>query len=70
MMQVWEAVTGTDVLVLREVLKLAESDPDVAATVLNALYEHRANANDETLAAILTRAEEAPLDPLFGAVPA
>lgn len=70
MMQIWEAETSTDILVLREVLKLAEADPDVAANVLCALYEYRANANDAALDTILTLAEEAPLGPLLAEVPA
>lgn len=67
MMQVWEAETGADVLVLQEVLALAETDPEVAGTVLAALYAQR---DDEALATILTRAEEAPLGPLLVEVPA
>jgi hypothetical protein len=58
MPQVWEAASGSDLLVLREVLALAEQDPQVAATVLAALYEHQ---GDCELEEILTRAEEAPL---------
>jgi hypothetical protein len=63
-MQVWEAEADTDLLVLREVLKLAEADSEVAADVLSALYGQR--DHDEALAAILTHAEEAPLRPLAG----
>jgi hypothetical protein len=59
-MQVWEASTGCDLLVLREVLALAEADPRVAEVVLSALYEQR---GDPELHAILTRAEEMPLKP-------
>jgi len=57
MPQVWEAESGSDLLVLREVLALAEQDPQVAAMVLAALYEHQGDELEE----ILTRAEEAPL---------
>jgi hypothetical protein len=57
-MQVWEAETGSDLLVLREVLGLAESDPELAATVMCALYSLR---DDPALDRILTAAEEAPM---------
>jgi hypothetical protein len=59
-MQVWEAESGCDLLVLREVLALAERDPQVAAVVLSALYEQR--SGDGELNAILAWAEVAPLD--------
>jgi hypothetical protein len=44
---------------LREVLALAEADPDVAANVLCALYEQQ--GRDVALSAILRQAEEMPL---------
>jgi len=59
-MQVWEAESDSDLLVLREVIRLAESDPEIAATVLCALYSQR---DDQALDYILTSAEEAPLPP-------
>jgi hypothetical protein len=68
MRQVWEVATGADVLVLREVLAVAETDPQVAGAVLAALYEQR--GGDEGLDAILSRAEEAPLGPLLAGAPA
>jgi hypothetical protein len=64
-MQVWEAETNTDLLVLREVLKLAETDPEVAAAVLEALYsqcgQHYRGKTVCELCDIMQRAEEAPL---------
>ena len=59
-MQVWEAESRSDLLVLREVLALAERDSQVSAVVLSALYEQR--SGDRELNAILAWAEEAPLD--------
>jgi hypothetical protein len=66
-MQVWEA-EDSDILVLREVLKLAESDPDVAGDVLCALYEQQ--DHDKALFDILRQAEEMPLPPLVIEIPA
>jgi hypothetical protein len=59
-MQVWEAESDSDLLILREVIRLAESNPEVAATVLCALYSLR---DQQALDYILTSAEEAPLLP-------
>jgi hypothetical protein len=66
-MQVWEAETATDILVLREVLKLAEADPDVAADVLCALYEQRDRCS--VLDDILSLAQEMPLPPIVVELP-
>jgi hypothetical protein len=73
-MQVWEAETDTDILVLREVLKLAETDPEVAAAVLEALYSQCGQHDRRTVACelcdIMNRAEEAPLlGPIVVVVP-
>jgi hypothetical protein len=61
--QVWEARIGTDVLVLRQILTAAEREPQVAGTVLAALYAQA--EHDPELTATLTRAEEAPLEPRY-----
>jgi hypothetical protein len=61
--QVWQAASGTDLLVLRAVLALAEQDPEVAATVLAALYAAAETGQD--LTEIMQRAEEAPLQPAY-----
>jgi hypothetical protein len=65
--QVSEARTGSDALVLRQLLTAAEREPQVAGVVLAALYAQA--EHDPELTATLTRAEEAPAEPQYAPDP-